>query len=135
LSRDCKRKANRSARTPDQAVAVVTPAPDTRSVEPTPGPVRTSTADSTLTVLVNGPLDGTTAAALLEAVRTGVGPGIERLEVDLRNVDDFTDDGAGSLTEVRDLGRGLARGVHYRTTVGAGRDAFLVAFASPDDEV
>ena len=89
--------------------------------------------NATLTLLVHGHLDTEGGTALLDAVRSGLGHGVDRLEVDLRDVDQFTDEGADTLVAVRDLGAGLAGGVYYRTTAGAGADALLVAFASADD--
>jgi hypothetical protein len=115
-------------------VAVVNPPARAPRLGSPPGRVQALTVDSTLTLLVHGRLDVSTAGALLEAVRDGLAPGVDRLEVDLRDVDDFTEDGAGSLVSVRDLGGGLARGVHYRTTSGAGGEALLAAFASPDGD-
>jgi hypothetical protein len=97
-----------------------------------PGLVQALNVGSTLVLFVHGPLDRSTAGALVDAARAGLGPAVERLEVDLRDVDGFTEDGADSLIAVRDLGSGLAHGVHYRTTSGAGGEAYLAAFASPD---
>jgi hypothetical protein len=122
------------ANAPGQAGAVVTPSPPARPVGQPPGLVQAVTVGSTLTLLVHGPLDVATARALVEAAGSGLGPGVDRLEVDLRDVDDYTEDGAGSLIELRELGRGLAHGVHYRTAAGAGSEAFLDAFASADDD-
>jgi hypothetical protein len=87
--------------------------------------------DSTLTLLVHGRLDAAAGAALLDAVRAGLVPGINRLDIDLRDVTGYTAQGAEALVLVRDLGYALADGVYYRT-VGRGGDAVLAAFASPD---
>ncbi|MGH9119576.1 MAG: hypothetical protein ACRD0A_17375 [Acidimicrobiales bacterium] len=113
---------------------VASPRPPAQPVSPAPGLVQAVTVDSTLTLLVHGRLDAAAGAALLDSVRTGRAPGVNRLEVDLRDVGEFTDDGADCLVGVRELGVGLAHGVHYRTTAGAGADALLVAFASADDD-
>jgi hypothetical protein len=113
---------------------VVTPGPHTQPLGQAPGLVQALTVGSTLTLLVHGPLDAATAHALVEAARAGLGPDVDRLEVDLRDVEGYTEDGAGGLLELRELGTGLANGVHYRTTAGAGGEAFLAAFASPDDD-
>ncbi|MGH9247524.1 MAG: hypothetical protein ACRD29_25065 [Acidimicrobiales bacterium] len=91
------------------------------------------TVGSMLTVLVRGRLDATAGTALLDTVRAGLVPGTERLAVDLREIDDFTDEGAATLVECRSLGDALVDGVHYRTSTGAGSDALLVAFASNGD--
>jgi len=113
---------------------VASPRPRGQPIGPPSGRVQALTVDSTLTLLVHGRLDPAAGEALLEAVRAGLVPGVDRLEVDLRDVGEFTEDGADSLVAVRDLGVGLARGVHYRTAAGAGGDALLVAFATPHDD-
>jgi hypothetical protein len=89
--------------------------------------------DSTLTVLISGRLDASAGAALLAAVRAGLVPGTRRVNIDLRDVDDFTLDGAASLVDCRELGDGLAEGVRYRTAAGPGSDALLTAFSPPDE--
>jgi hypothetical protein len=88
---------------------------------------------STLTVYVRGRLDAAAGAALLDAVRAGLVPGVDRLDVDLRHVSGFTAPGADSLVLIRDVGYDLADGVHYRT-LGTGGDALLAAFATPDGD-
>jgi hypothetical protein len=85
-----------------------------------------------VTLLVHGRLDARAGEAMLDAVRHGLGPGVARIDVDLRDVNDFDETGARALVTVRELGIGLGEGVHYRTTAGAGGDALLFAFSSDD---
>jgi hypothetical protein len=87
--------------------------------------------DSTLTLFVHGRLDSTAGGALVDAVRAGLVPGIDRLDIDLRDVSGYTRQGTRALVLIRDLGYALRDGVHYRT-VGTGGDALLAAFATPD---
>lgn len=105
-------------------------------VEPSAGVVRTARSGSTATLSVHGRLDGATGRILAAAARAAVVQAPGRLDIDLREVDAFTATGASALLECRDLGTGLADGVHYRTAGGAGGDALLVAYdglASPEN--
>jgi hypothetical protein len=113
---------------------MASPRREPHGISPAPGRVQAVSVGSTLTLLVHGRLDDVAGAQLLDAVAAGLVPGIVRLDVDLRDVDGFTDDGAAALVRVRDLGSALADGVRYRSAAGAGGDAFLSAFATPDPD-
>jgi hypothetical protein len=110
---------------------VASPRPRTQATSPAPGRIHAVSVDSTLTLLVQGWLDAAVGAELVSAVRAGMAPGIDRLDIDLRDVTGYTPQGAQALALIRDLSYALVDGVHYRT-VGVGGDALLAAFASPD---
>lgn len=110
------------------------PRPRTHGIGSAPGRVQAVSVGPTLTLFVHGRLDATAGAELLDAARAGLVPGIDRLDVDLRDVEEYTDQGAGNLVAVRDLANALADGVHYRSAAGAGGDAFLSAFATDAED-
>ncbi|CAN5274996.1 hypothetical protein BH18ACT4_BH18ACT4_01620 [soil metagenome] len=103
-----------------------------RPAELAPSAVVISSTGPTITIAVNGALDGSAGAQLVEATRAVVCRGPQRLDVDLRAVAAFTADGAASLLACRDLGAALPEGVHYRTGGGPGCDALLAAYGSGD---
>jgi hypothetical protein len=78
---------------------------------------------------IEGTLDHVAGAALLEATRTAADDGVPRIDIDLRSVTSFTDEGARSLLRCRDLCGALLDGLHYRTGQGPGREALLTAYA------
>lgn len=91
---------------------------------------------STVVIVVRQMLDEREGAALLSAATAAVDAGSERLDIDLRGLEGFTDEGARALVACRQLGSRLAEGLHYRTGRGPGREALLVAYqdagARPD---
>lgn len=90
-------------------------------------------ADDDLVILtVRGCLDEGTGGALLEAVRAAAESSTPRLDIDLRQVESFTLDGANALLGCREIAEGLPQGLHYRTGRGPGREALLVAYGSSD---
>jgi len=78
---------------------------------------------------IEGTLDGDAGAALLDATRAAADDGAPRIDIDLRSITDFTDEGARSLLRCRELCGALLDGLHYRTGQGPGRDALLTAYA------
>jgi hypothetical protein len=66
------------------------------------------------------------AAAAIEAGQP------DRLDIDLRGLQGYTEDGARALAACRTLGNRLVEGLHYRTGRGPGREALLVAYADAD---
>jgi hypothetical protein len=95
---------------------------------PTSGQVLAESDGSVVTIRVTGELDAVAGAALLDTVRHELDRGPARIDVDLRGLLSFNDDGTAALAEVRALTAGLTGGLHYRTEGGAGQDAFLAAF-------
>jgi hypothetical protein len=85
-------------------------------------------------ITVRGALGPETGAAVLRAGATASGS--DRVEVDLRQVTDFTTEGAAALVACRDT---MPPGtLVFRTDGGPGADAVLAAFAEvvevpPDD--
>ena len=63
-------------------------------------------------------LDEAAGGALLDAASAPLDTGPDRIDVDLRALDSFTDAGARALVGCRDLGAKLPEGLHYRTGRG-----------------
>ena len=92
-------------------------------------PLHVSSADGVVVIAVHGTLDRDTGGEL-ERVATAVATdGASKVEIDLRELAAFTEEGAASLVACRDLCARLEGGLHYRTGRGAGRDALLAAYA------
>lgn len=89
---------------------------------------------TTVVIAVEGNLDLSTGEALLTAASGAVGTGTTRLDIDLRALDDFSDEGATALVHCRELGAHLAEGLHYRTGRGPGREALLAAYTDIDPD-
>lgn len=87
---------------------------------------------TTVVIAVEGNLNLSTGEALLNAASGAVGTGTTRLDIDLRALDDFNDEGAHALVSCRELGAHLAEGLHYRTGRGPGREALLAAYTDID---
>ena len=73
-------------------------------------------------------LDEAAGGALLDAASAAVDAHTERIDVDLRALESFTDAGARALVHCRDLCARLPEGLHYRTGRGPGRDALMAAY-------
>ena len=87
------------------------------------------TSDGTAVVIaVEGGLDQSTGNALVDAATAAVATGPSHLDIDLRGLDSFTDEGARALVTCRSLGSDLPGGLHYRTSRGPGREALLAAY-------
>jgi hypothetical protein len=88
---------------------------------------------TTVVIAVEGNLNLTAGEALLNAANAAVvGTGTTRLDIDLRALDEFNDEGASALVSCRQLGAQLAEGLHYRTGRGPGREALLAAYTDID---
>jgi hypothetical protein len=94
--------------------------------------ITVATEGTTVVIAVEGNLNLTTGEALLSAASAAVGTGTTRLDIDLRALDDFNDEGASALVSCRELGAHLAEGLHYRTGRGPGREALLAAYTDID---
>jgi hypothetical protein len=97
-------------------------------------PIRVAKEGSTVVIAVEGDLDVTTGEALIDAAEAAVRTGPSRLDIDLRALEDFDEEGAGALVSCHQLGAKLAEGLHYRTGRGPGRDALLTAYSEPADD-
>ncbi|MGH9290254.1 MAG: STAS domain-containing protein [Acidimicrobiales bacterium] len=87
------------------------------------------TSDGTAVVIaVAGGLDQSTGQALIDAATAAVATGPSHLDIDLRGLGSFTDEGARALVTCRTLGSELPGGLHYRTSRGPGREALLSAY-------
>ena len=98
------------------------------STRPTSGRVKVEGDGATVTIALSGRLDRAAGNALLDTIRTELDRGPTRIDVDLGPLVSYTEDGAAALAAVRELGSGLADGLHYRTEGGAGGEAVLAAF-------
>ena len=85
--------------------------------------------DLAVVLTIEGTLDGDAGDALLQATRTAAADGVPRIDIDLRRITDFTDEGARSLLRCRELCGALLDGLHYRAGQGPGREALLTAYA------
>jgi hypothetical protein len=95
--------------------------------------INVTTEGPTVVIAVERRLDQPTGEALVEAAGAAVATGPSRLEIDLRGLESFTDDGARALVACRGLGSKLSEGLHYRTGRGPGREALLSAYADDTD--
>lgn len=92
------------------------------------GSLHTTTAHGTATVVVRGRLDDHLGEELAGVVGATVAGGVDRLDLDLRDVTSFTHGGAAALLACRDLCGPVPEGLHYRSGHGPGRDALLHAY-------
>ena len=123
--------------------AAATPQPSSRPSEGDdagrdehdPTSIRVATEGTTVVIAVEHCLDMPTGEALLSAASAAVATGPTRLDIDLRALDDFTQEGADALVSCRELSAKLTEGLHYRTGRGPGRDALLAAYSelAPDE--
>ena len=98
-------------------------------------PIAATSDGRTVVLSVGTCLDEATGGALLDAASAAVDADTQRIDVDLRALQTFTDAGAARLVSCRDLGTRLPDGLHYRTGRGPGRDALMAAYtdaAVPD---
>lgn len=91
-------------------------------------PIDVTTEGRTVVLAVVRCLDEAAGGALLDAASAAVDAGPNRIDVDLRALDSYTDAGAQALVGCRDLGARLPEGLHYRTGRGPGRDALMAAY-------
>lgn len=86
-----------------------------------------SVDEGIVVLTVSGHLDARLGAAMGAAAEAAVAESARRLDIDLRRVASFTDEGALALRTCRPSAAGLREGLHYRTGRGAGRQALLAA--------
>ena len=97
-------------------------------VPSSPSPIDVTTEGRTVVLAVVHCLDEAAGGALLDAAIAALDTEPDRIEVDLRTLDSFTDAGARALVGCRDLSVKLPEGLHYRTGRGPGRDALMAAY-------
>jgi hypothetical protein len=120
-----------SAGTPWGPTAAGEAAVDDRVDHPL-SPIDVITEGHTVVLAIAKCLDEAAGGALLDAASAAVDTGSHRIDVDLRALDSYTDEGARALVDCRDLSARLPEGLHYRTGRGPGRDALLSAYADVD---
>jgi hypothetical protein len=96
--------------------------------EPETAAINVTSDGSAVVIAVEGGLDQSTGEALIDAATAAVATGPSHLDIDLRGLESFTDEGARALLTCRTLGSELPGGLHYRTNRGPGRDALLSAY-------
>jgi hypothetical protein len=119
---DPQRERHRFVRPMRQPLAVL---PTTER----PPPVQVKADGTTVHLRVAPRLDADAGRALLDAAAAAAAAGAARVDIDLRDLESFTADGARALVACRALTTELAEGLHYRTGRGPGRDALLEAYA------
>lgn len=96
--------------------------------DPRSSSITVTTEGPTVVIAVERTLDAREGEALLSAASAAVDASPDRLDIDLRALEDYTDEGAKALVACRALGARLAEGLHYRTGRGPGREALLAAY-------
>lgn len=95
---------------------------------PEPAVINVTSDGTAVVIAVAGGLDVSTGNALIDAATAAVATGPSHLDIDLRGLESFTDEGASALVTCRALGSDLPGGLHYRTSRGPGREALLAAY-------
>jgi hypothetical protein len=101
---------------------------------PEPTAINVTSHGTAVVIAVEGGLDQSTGEALVDAATAAVATRPSHLDIDLRGLESFTDEGARALVTCRALGSGLPGGLHYRTSRGPGRDALLSAYRHLDGD-
>jgi hypothetical protein len=115
-----------TAGSPTRPTAAGSDAP--ASSMPEPAAINVTSDGTAVVIAVEGGLDQSTGNALIDAATAAVATGPSHLDIDLRGLDSFTDEGAMALVTCRSLGSDLPGGLHYRTSRGPGREALLAAY-------
>ena len=120
-----------TAGSPTRPTAAGSDAPATM---PEPPAINVTSVGTAVVIAVEGGLDVLTGEALIDAATAAVATGPSHLDIDLRGLESFTDDGARALVACRTLGSDLPGGLHYRTSRGPGREALLYAYRDLETE-
>ncbi|HEX4867792.1 MAG TPA: hypothetical protein VFV32_09210 [Acidimicrobiales bacterium] len=91
-------------------------------------PLTVRTDGAAVVLELSDSLDHQTGRVLVDAVASAIATSPERVDIDLTGLTGWTEPGAESLVQCRELCRELPEGLHYRTGRGAGRDALLAAY-------
>jgi ABC-type transporter Mla MlaB component len=84
--------------------------------------------DATVLLSLTGTLDRAAGDALVDAASAALDTAPERIDIDLRQLDGWTDAGVSALVRCREVCAELPGGLHYRTGRGPGREALLAAY-------
>jgi ABC-type transporter Mla MlaB component len=100
----------------------------TPAAGPSRAPLAIETHGSTIVLSLGGELDEQAGAALVEAAEAALEREPERIDIDLRDLARWTNEGVRALVRCREVCSPLLGGLHYRTGRGPGRDALLAAY-------
>lgn len=117
-----------TAGAPSGSTAAGSAAVDAPSLDPARSPIAVRSDGRNVVLSVVQCLDEAAGGALLDAASAAVDAHTERIDVDLRSLESYTDAGARALVSCRDLCQNLPEGLHYRTGRGPGRDALMAAY-------
>jgi hypothetical protein len=101
---------------------------DAHPLDPGRSPIAVTSDGRNVVLAVVERLDEAAGGALIDAASAAVDGHTERIDVDLRSLESYTDAGARALVSCRDLCADLPEGLHYRTGRGPGRDALMAAY-------
>ena len=106
------------------------------TTDPLAGQVRVGREGTLVTITIQGRLDANAGVELLAALQDEIDASsgrpdsdLDRVDVDLQSVEDWSPEGARALRRARRLARVLEGGLHFRCAAGAGHGALLEAFA------
>jgi hypothetical protein len=91
-------------------------------------PVTVRTEGAAVVLELSDLLDAGTGDALVAAAEAALSTGPERVDIDLRALQSWTQDGVAALVRCRAICTDLPDGLHYRTGRGPGRSALLAAY-------
>ena len=91
-------------------------------------PVTVRAGDGTVVLEVSELLDDGAGAALVAAAEAALTMEPQRIDIDLRALRSWTQEGAASLVRCRAVCADLPDGLHSRTGRGPGRAALLAAY-------
>jgi hypothetical protein len=80
--------------------------------ETEPTAIHVTSNGAAVVIAVAGGLDESTGDALVDAATAAVATGPSHLDIDLRGLESFTDEGARALVACRTLGSDLPGGLH-----------------------
>lgn len=93
-----------------------------------PAPVTVRTDGGAVVLELSNLLDASTGEALVAAAEAALATDPERVDIDLRALQSWTQDGVVALVRCRAICGDLPDGLHYRTGRGPGRAALLAAY-------
>lgn len=91
-------------------------------------PVTVSTDGAAVVLELSDLLDAGAGEALVAAAEAALATDPERVDIDLRALQSWTQDGVVALVRCRVICGDLPDGLHYRTGRGPGRAALLAAY-------
>jgi hypothetical protein len=91
-------------------------------------PVTVRSDGSAVVLELSDLLDESTGEALVAAALAALDTSPERVDIDLRLLQSWTQEGAAALVRCREICGDLPDGLHYRTGRGPGRAALLAAY-------